>query len=151
MPFIYPNPKRLECRGIKTFYGMEGQGFNATVYADGKKALTVIDDASGGPLMIEPIGEFGKKIAAEIVALCQTIPPTKFDDIDLKVSPDLYFDELVNFALEERRMAKARAKGTLFRLKDDKPSIAFRTVTVKDKDAAIKFLDGKFPNNYVLL
>ncbi len=40
-----------EVRGIKTFNGMEGAGYNATLYRDGKKVAEVIDDASGGPLM----------------------------------------------------------------------------------------------------
>lgn len=37
---------------IKSFTGMEGPGFNANLLRDGKKVAEVIDDASGGPLMI---------------------------------------------------------------------------------------------------
>lgn len=40
-------------KGIKTFVGMEGQGYNASLYRDGKPVAFVIDDASGGPLQVE--------------------------------------------------------------------------------------------------
>jgi len=40
-------------KGIKTFTGMEGHGYNATLYRDGKAVAFVIDDASGGDLQIE--------------------------------------------------------------------------------------------------
>lgn len=40
-------------KGIKTFVGMEGHGYNATLYRDGKPVAFVIDDASGGPLQVE--------------------------------------------------------------------------------------------------
>jgi hypothetical protein len=37
---------------IKTFTGMEGSGYNAILHLDGKKVAQVIDDATGGPLML---------------------------------------------------------------------------------------------------
>ncbi len=39
-------------KGIKSFQGEEGYGFNATLYRDGKKVATVSDYAHGGPLDI---------------------------------------------------------------------------------------------------
>jgi len=39
-------------KGVKTFTGMEGPGFNASLYFSGKKVADVIDDASGGPINI---------------------------------------------------------------------------------------------------
>ena len=35
-------------KGVKTFQGMEGRGYNATLYRDNKAVALIIDDASGG-------------------------------------------------------------------------------------------------------
>lgn len=40
-------------KGVKTFRGREGEGYNATLYRDGKKVAFVTDDASGGQLDID--------------------------------------------------------------------------------------------------
>ena len=40
--------KGIELKGIKTFQGMEGVGFNANIYLDGKKVGFVMDSAYGG-------------------------------------------------------------------------------------------------------
>ena len=40
-------------KGIKSFIGNEGHGFNATLYRDGKAVAFVYDDASGGPVSFE--------------------------------------------------------------------------------------------------
>lgn len=51
--------------GIKTFTGMEGSGFNANLLRDGKKVAEVIDDASGGPLMIHWADEKATPVKCE--------------------------------------------------------------------------------------
>jgi hypothetical protein len=38
-------------KGVKSFEGMEGYGFNATLYKGNKKVAKVIDDAHGGDYM----------------------------------------------------------------------------------------------------
>lgn len=40
-------------KGLKTFRGMEGYGFNATLLRDGKPVAFVMDDANGGPYSYE--------------------------------------------------------------------------------------------------
>lgn len=40
-------------KNVTTFVGMEGYGYNATLYRGDKRVATVIDDASGGPVMIQ--------------------------------------------------------------------------------------------------
>ncbi len=40
-------------KGIKTFIGREGDGFNATLYFKGKKVAFAYDDASGGEVRID--------------------------------------------------------------------------------------------------
>ncbi len=38
----------LELKNIKTFQGMEGSGYNATLYLNGKRVAFVIDEGCGG-------------------------------------------------------------------------------------------------------
>jgi len=42
------NKPTVVLKNIKTFIGMEGQGFNAEVYINGVKCMLAIDDANGG-------------------------------------------------------------------------------------------------------
>ena len=43
----------FQLKAVKTFQGMEGQGFTANLYVCGKKAAFVRDDAHGGELWFE--------------------------------------------------------------------------------------------------
>jgi len=47
-------------KNVKTFRGMEGEGYNATLYRDGKKVCEVIDDASGGEVNFQWADAFKK-------------------------------------------------------------------------------------------
>lgn len=152
LTFKYPNPSNLEIRGLRTFTGMEGSGYNATLYADGKRVALLIDDASGGPLDVRSIGTAGDKVLADITALCLTLPHEKhFDDLPaMAVTRDLYLEELVNHAEMARKVERLRQKGVVFRLKSDNDG-TFRSVNTLDIAKATAFLSKKFPNNYVLL
>lgn len=127
-------------KGIKTFRGMEGQGFNATLCRDGRPVAFVYDDASGGEISIEwknrgdnrTIDWWNYKGEPMQVSCCgdeaqlyeflrgRTRPgyldPTKPEQID----PDEFIADLVWDAVENRRKIRACKTKTLFRLKDDK-------------------------------
>lgn len=61
-------------KGVKTFRGNEGYGFNATLYKDGKAIAFVIDDANGGCYSYEwkddaervPFVEYAKQRMTEV-------------------------------------------------------------------------------------
>ncbi len=53
-------------KGLKSFIGNEGHGFNATLYRDGKAVAFVYDDASGGPVAFEWKDFQGTKVEVEI-------------------------------------------------------------------------------------
>lgn len=52
-PAAAPVAPSYTAKITRTFQGMEGGGFNASLFRDGKKVCTVIDDASGGCYMYE--------------------------------------------------------------------------------------------------
>lgn len=45
--------QNYEVKNVKTFQGMEGTGFNASLYRNGKKVALVIDDAHGGDFQFQ--------------------------------------------------------------------------------------------------
>ncbi|GAH34833.1 unnamed protein product, partial [marine sediment metagenome] len=49
-------------KNIKTFRGHDGQGYNATLYRDGKRIAVLIEFASGGPLDIEWLDRDEKRV-----------------------------------------------------------------------------------------
>lgn len=120
-------------KGIKTFIGMEGHGYNATLYRDGKAVAFAIDDASGGDLQIEwkdqadglyvvkttnYKGEpWEIKMTLEeqrLHELCASMPHTTCEWTDpaadkpavLAVTMASYIEELVNDALMLRDIAR---------------------------------------------
>lgn len=120
-------------KGIKTFVGMEGHGYNASLYRDGKLVAFVIDDASGGSLQIEwkDVSEglvevetkdykgdpWVVKMTNEEKALHEhatSLPPSVCDWIDpdtgrpaeLSMTSELFIEGLVNDALLLKDVAK---------------------------------------------
>lgn len=121
-------------KNIKTFIGMEGQGFNASLYRDNKKVAFVIDDASGGELNFEWVdykdkaevkginflgkeysytGTLEEKALAEYVA---TLPKRNFRDKEMHVSIDLFVEDLVNDYENKKNFKKLSKTKTLFKL-----------------------------------
>lgn len=120
-------------KGIKTFVGMEGHGYNASLYRDGKLVAFVIDDASGGALQIEwkdvsnvlvevetkdyKGNPWVVKMTNEEKALHEhatSLPPSVCDWIDpdtgrpaeLSMTSELFIEGLVNDALLLKDVAK---------------------------------------------
>lgn len=98
-------------KGIKTFRGMEGQGFNATLYRDGKKVGLVIDEGNGGSFLYEGMTKEEYKILkAQAVEM---FPDMKFEQEDMLVA------RLVDAVLTERQYRKWCKTKTFFRVKGD--------------------------------
>lgn len=111
-------------KGITTFVGMEGHGYNATLYRDGKAVAFAIDDASGGPLSVEWKVSSEEQLMAEHVAKmplreCDWADPSTGRPALLAVASDLFIEELVNDALLLRDVAKM-TRGKVAFIKDGK-------------------------------
>jgi hypothetical protein len=94
------NKPAYHVKNLKIFRGMEGQGFNATLYLGKQRLGTVIDDASGGPVVLE-LSPADRSALDEYVQSLPDIPCT-FNDPDtgkpatLKPSADWFVSKLVN-------------------------------------------------------
>ncbi|URA07024.1 hypothetical protein P9A47_gp56 [Xanthomonas phage Elanor] len=104
-------------KGLKSFIGNEGSGYNASIYRDGKLIAFAYDDASGGAVNIEWKVE-GE--CAVLVAYARANPTEhiKEEDSDWDVA-ETFIDELVNDAFLLRDAAKL-TKGKVAILKDGK-------------------------------
>jgi hypothetical protein len=136
----HPSPlAAYSVRKVKTFIGMEGEGFNATLCRDGKPIATVIDDASGGCI------DFRWIVAAEETALeavWQQIPPTQFEGMSVTFNADTLVCCLVDQYLNDKRLKRIAKKKTLFRVKGDDPE-EWRTLNIVG-DKASKYLASKY-------
>lgn len=98
---------------IKTFNGMEGKGYNAILYRNGVKVATLIDDASGAPVMIDWVDAIEEKAMA-LYASQQA--PYEFNGQMLDVTVDLVVEQVVNAHLilkDLKRHAKTKVVGYL--------------------------------------
>lgn len=129
-------------KNIVTFNGMEGGGFNASLYRDGKRVAHVIDDASGGPLIVdwldkekaewEVVGHSGAIITVKgtaeekfLVEYLKTLPPMETDfvgsdgeDVTLDWNVDLFVSEIVNAQITFNKMKKDMKKNVFYIGKD---------------------------------
>lgn len=120
-------------KGIKTFVGMEGHGYNASLYRDGKLVAFVIDDASGGPLQVEWKDHAAGKVAVQTKdhkgdprtvrmtpeekalhehatamppSVCDWVDPDTGKPAELDMTSELFIEGLVNDALLLKDVAK---------------------------------------------
>ncbi len=108
-------------KNVKTFTGREGLGWECSLYKDGQRLGTVLDDAHGGNLMFS-IDRAEEKALEDY---CKTLPkrPWGFDGDDLDpegcdVSGEIFVSDLVGDFLENRDMKKRCKTHTVFTLKD---------------------------------
>ena len=131
-------------KGVKSFIGNEGYGFNATLYRDGKAVAFVYDDASGGPVTFEWKDHDGGLVEVETRthdgspwtvkmtheerayhAFVSAMPKQNFEGMELDVTMGLHVSDLVNDALllkDVARMTKSKiafikADGKLYTVK----------------------------------
>lgn len=117
-------------KGVKSFIGNEGHGFNATLYRDGKAVAFVYDDASGGPVAFEWKDRADGLVEVQTTTLdgrpwtakmtneekclhdlCAAMPKHTFEGMELDVSADMFVSDLVNDALllkDIARMTKSK-------------------------------------------
>lgn len=105
-------------KGVKSFIGNEGHGFNATLYRDGKAVAFVYDDASGGPVAFEWKDRDGGLVEVETRThdgrpwtvkmtreerayhtFVSAMPKQSFEGMELDVTMDIHVSGLVNDAL----------------------------------------------------
>jgi len=163
-------------KNVKTFIGIEGQGFNASLYRNGKKVAFVIDSANGGnfnfswedwkkpKVDINITTDNGKphtfkgtpeeKIFYEFI---ETLPKEKnsyFPD-GMKINPDIFISELVEKFEEERYIKRNLKTKYLFQIGNKIGSTEYQTIKRKPnitKEMVLQYIKKTYPNQkYKLL
>lgn len=113
--------------GVKTFRGMEGRGYNATIKYKGKKVAEVIDDATGGELSIEwadsGYHNFGEltPLESEICDFAEGLPCEEILGHKVECCVEMFFEDLVEDYLENQSLKRKCRTKILYR--DDKDDI----------------------------
>lgn len=132
-----------EVKGVKSFIGLEGYGFNATLYRDGKKVAFVIDDANGGCYNFDFVSNEAEN---EFNAYIKTLPEIEFQGSKLTVDSDIFVGELVEQYETGKKLKSWCKTKTVFILKSDKAG-EYRTVLHVYTDAVRKFLESKYKDD----
>lgn len=104
-----PLERTLTVRGVKSFRGMEGGGFNCTLYVDGKKLGMVIDEGRGGNLLYRLDSH---KTEQELERWARVKSQDGMEALDSVVG------KLVDDEEERRWLKRHTKKKTVIRLKD---------------------------------
>ncbi len=100
---------------------MEGEGFNAMLYRDGRRIAFVIDDASGGEIRIQWTDPHTRdEEEVRFLEFLKTLPKEQLDGTEYSVNPDMFIATLVDEASNEKRLRRMFRTQTLFRLKSDR-------------------------------
>jgi hypothetical protein len=136
-------------KNFKTWQTHDGGGYQFTLYYDGKKFAFVHNDGNGGWVEVNCENKEDQKLFDNYIS---NLPKWKcsIDGSDMDITNDIFMDDLVNEYELAKKLAKAKKKGTTFRLTTDKENM-FRTLNVLDLSQAKQYLDSQFPNNYTLI
>jgi hypothetical protein len=136
-------------KNFKTWNTHDGGGYQFALYYDGKKYAHVHNDGNGGWVEVSCENKEDQKQFDDYIA---NLPKWKssIDGSDMNMTTDIFMDDLVNEYELEKKLAKAKKKGTPFRLTTDKANM-FRTLNVLDLTQAKDYLNSQFPQGYILL
>jgi hypothetical protein len=93
-----------EVKNVKTFLGREGQGFNATIYRNGKKVGFAIDDASGGMVDLDFNTKEDEKAFSDFAATISE--PWEYGDEPFVYNADVLAGALVEIKEDMQRCKK---------------------------------------------
>ena len=115
--------QKYEVKGIKSFRGNEGYGFNATLYRKGKKIAFVMDSAQGGQHDWEWVDRKLRFEETKLICLVKNIPECETEfDFTMGVDIDMFISMLVGEKEEYDSFKRKCKTKTLYTLKSDQPN-----------------------------
>jgi hypothetical protein len=141
-----PEDRVLTVKGIKSFRGMSGYGFNATLYRDGKRLGLVIDEGCGGSLLYRCFKTFAEQAEYERWARVQPGAGV-FEPLDMIVTG------LVEDYETEAKLKRWCKKKTVVKLKGD-PEDSYTTwkrpytpefaAQIREKHDVVEIINERF-------
>jgi hypothetical protein len=152
-------------KGVKTFKGTDWDGFNATLYKDGKKIALLVNDGGGGCLDItwlgdQPYMEQFKPFEKDVEELrpiwekAWTPDKTREWETEFMWDTEIFVDELINDFLNKRYLKNLLRKKVCFQVGDeiDTSSDEFRTLRIgwKGNEQRVRdWMQKTYPNQKV--
>lgn len=151
---------KYEVKGVKSWTGRDGYGYECNLYRDGKKVARVLNEGNGGQTMfywadteapkVEVTHDFyGKevtrKVSPEEAALLEHVKGMTYEFYGETYdhSDETFVGGLVDEYEEAKQFKRWCRKSVVFRLKGDKEG-AWRTMKAKYDERAVKFLKDKY-------
>ena len=105
-------------RGVKTFRGMEGHGFNLTLLKDGKPLAFVMDEGCGGCCRYEWASPEAETVLKALVEVKRAEIPADQESYGMNdrklFSMDILIEDMLNAYLDERNLFRSLKKKTIF-------------------------------------
>ena len=135
-------------KGVKSFMGREGHGYECSVYKDGKRLGTVTDVANGGGMLQMNLKT--REDEAELEAYCKALPKLSYMHEDKEHfydnDPCIFIGGLVDKFEQMKTYKRWCKKQTVFRIDGDKEG-SFRTISAVFTDKVKAHLVKKYPDN----
>jgi hypothetical protein len=97
-------------KNVKTFVGMEGEGFNANLYRGKKLVAFVIDNANGGEANIQWNDRSEEQLLRDHVATLPKVPSQIQNMQDLTIDMSWFVTDCVHKFLNDKDIAKMQKK-----------------------------------------
>lgn len=118
-------------KGLKSFIGQEGYGYNVSLYRDGKRVAFIIDDASGGEVDFQWLDWKGGHSLEEMTLLKflegKMSPPCFEGDTESQMDPSGFVASLIDDYEIDKKLRALCKKNTLIRITGD-PEDSYRTI-----------------------
>jgi hypothetical protein len=162
------NDLKFTIKNLKTWSTHDGGGYQFSLYLNDKKFAFVHNDGNGGEVEVECLDVDAPKVEistwtdkdgkvhgwhvtphyALLSAYVKGLPKWESYTGDLvHVTIGMFMDTLVNNYEFDKKLAKAKKKGIVFKLNTDS-NRTFRSINTLDMDIALSYLNKKFPNAY---
>lgn len=133
-----------EVKGLKWFRGMEGEGYNATIYKGGKKLGMVIDEGCGGA----PHFEMPRAVVEAIIVDAKAYDVANGEQPD-EMSIETFIGDMICARDIEARLQRAAKKYLVFMLPGDDQG-TFRTINRPFSVEMAEKIRAKHPEALVL-
>lgn len=101
---------KLELKNTKSFRGMEGYGYNATLYADGVKTALVMEAGNGGEISYEV---YNQEYFSKVETYAKTLPAVEYYGSKLSMDMDLLMGRLYDQIDITKKMKSLMSKKIL--------------------------------------
>lgn len=151
-----------EVKNVKTFVGMEGKGYNATLYRDGVKIAFVIDEGNGGETNVQWLDYKAQRVGvswqdyqgnpwtiqctpeqAKTYEFIRGKTMKLLDGKDSQISMDIFLGSLMDDFENSKRFKRLCKNSTLFRIKGDNDGV-WRTVKAVFSKRIKDYIVGKY-------